>query len=45
MSYETVLRERFGADAVDIARNGFVWSVLQILGKLCPTVYVWERDA
>lgn len=39
------LVERFGAEAVDIARNGFVWTVFQILGKLCPTVYVWERDA
>jgi SAM-dependent methyltransferase len=39
------LAERFGAEAVDIARNGFVWSVFQMLGKLCPTVYVWERHA
>lgn len=39
------LVERFGAEAVDIARNGFVWGVYQMLGKLCPTVYVWERRA
>ena len=39
------LVERFGAEAVDIARNGFVWGVYQMLGKLCPTVYVWERSA
>jgi SAM-dependent methyltransferase len=37
--------ERFGALAVDIARNGFLWGVYQMLGKLCPTVYVWERSA
>ena len=39
------LVERFGAQAVDVARNGFVWGVYQMLGKLAPTVYVWERRA
>lgn len=39
------LVERFGAQAVDVARNGFLWGVYQMLGKLVPTVYVWERNA
>ena len=39
------LVERFGPAAVDVARNGFLWGVYQLLGKLCPTVYVWERLA
>jgi hypothetical protein len=39
------LVERFGARAVDVARNGFLWGVYQMLGKLAPTVYVWERRA
>jgi ubiquinone/menaquinone biosynthesis C-methylase UbiE len=39
------LVERYGAPAVDVARNGFVWGVYQMLGKLAPTVYVWERSA
>ncbi len=38
------LVERYGAAAVDAARNGFLWGVYQMLGKLCPTVYVWERS-
>jgi hypothetical protein len=37
------LVDRYGAQAVDVARNGFVWGVYQMLGKLEPTVYVWER--
>jgi SAM-dependent methyltransferase len=39
------LVERHGAAAVDAAWGGLVWGVYQILGKLCPTVYVWERHA
>jgi SAM-dependent methyltransferase len=39
------LVERFGARAVDVARNGFLWGVYQVLGKLATTVYVWERSA
>ena len=39
------LADRFGAEAVDVARNGFLWGVYQMLGKLEPTVYVWERNA
>ncbi len=36
---------RFGAEAVDVARNGFLWGAYQMLGKLSPTVFVWERRA
>lgn len=39
------LVERYGAVAVDVARNGFRWGIYQMLGKLAPTVYVWERRA
>lgn len=39
------LVDRFGTQAVDVARNGFRWGVYQMLGKLAPTVYVWERSA
>ncbi len=39
------LVERFGAQAVDVARNGFVWSAYQMLGKTCPTVYVWSKTS
>ena len=39
------LVERFGEVAVDVARNGFLWGVYLVLGKLRSTVYVWERRA
>ena len=39
------LVEQFGAEAVDAAAGGLAWGVYQLLGKLCPTVYVWERRA
>ena len=39
------LVERYGAQAVDVARNGFLWGINLVLGKLCSTVYVWERSA
>jgi len=37
--------ERYGAPAVAAARGGLLWGIYQLLGKLCPTVYVWERHA
>jgi ubiquinone/menaquinone biosynthesis C-methylase UbiE len=37
--------ERYGEAAVEAAWGGLVWGVYQILGKLCPTVYVWDRRA
>ena len=39
------LVERYGHDAVDAAAGGLAWGVYQLLGKLCPTVYAWERRA
>lgn len=39
------LVERYGAGTVEIARNEFLWGLYQMLGKLCPTIYVWERRA
>jgi ubiquinone/menaquinone biosynthesis C-methylase UbiE len=42
---EAELVERHGAATVDAAAGGLMWGVYQLLGKLCPTVYVWERRA
>ncbi len=42
---DATLVERFGEEAVDAAAGGLAWGVYQVLGKLCPTVYVWERRA
>jgi len=39
------LAERYGEDAVAAAAGGLTWGVYQLLGKLCPTVYVWKRRA
>ena len=39
------LVEQYGEAAVDAAAGGLAWGVYQLLGKLCPTVYVWERRA
>jgi ubiquinone/menaquinone biosynthesis C-methylase UbiE len=41
----TELAARYGESAVDAALGGLLWGVYQVLGKLCPSVYVWERDA
>ncbi len=40
---EPGLAARFGAAAVDAYAGGQLWGIYQLLGKLCPTVYVWER--
>jgi SAM-dependent methyltransferase len=37
------LVDEFGAPAVDSYAGGQLWGVYQMLGKLDPTVYVWER--
>ena len=37
------LVERHGEAAVDAAEGGLTWGLYQVLGKLCPTVFVWER--
>jgi SAM-dependent methyltransferase len=42
---ESELVDRYGAPAVDAAAYGLTWGIYQLLGKLCPTVYVWERSA
>jgi sarcosine/dimethylglycine N-methyltransferase len=33
----------YGATAVEALRGGQLWGIYQMIGKLCPTVYVWER--
>jgi sarcosine/dimethylglycine N-methyltransferase len=33
----------FGPAAVDAWVGGHLWGVYQLLGKLCPTVWVWRR--
>ena len=38
-------RGGFAGPAAAAAWGGLVWGVYQLLGKLCPTVYVWGRDA
>jgi len=40
---ESDLVEAYGAPAVEAAAGGLIWGVYQLLGKLCPTVYAWER--
>jgi ubiquinone/menaquinone biosynthesis C-methylase UbiE len=37
--------EAYGEGAVAAYRGGQLWGIYQLLGKLCPTVYVWERRA
>jgi sarcosine/dimethylglycine N-methyltransferase len=38
------LPERYGETAAAAARGGLLWGIYQLLGKLCPTVYVWKRS-
>lgn len=40
---ETELVARYGRDSYEAALAGSVWGVYQLLGKLCPTVYVLEK--
>ena len=28
---------------LDLVRGGLVWGIYQLLGKTCPTVYVWSK--
>ena len=39
------LVEQYGEVAVAVARNGLLWGIYQLLGKLCPTVYVWSKTS
>jgi hypothetical protein len=41
---EDELAERHGRDRVEAVRGGLVWGVYQLLGKLCPTIYVLRRS-
>lgn len=40
---EAELVERYGRATYEAALWGSIWGVYQLLGKLCPTVYVLER--
>jgi hypothetical protein len=42
---ESQLVERYGKATVAAAAGGRLWGLYQLLGKLCPSVYVWERRA
>jgi len=42
---EESLLERHGPARVAAYAAGKRWGVYQLLGKLCPTIYVWRRDA
>ena len=42
---ETELVERHGRARVETYAASRAWGVYQLLGKLCPTIYVWRRDA
>ncbi len=37
------LVDQYGPAAVAAAEGGLLWGIYQLLGKLCPTVFVWER--
>ena len=40
---ERELTDEFGAAAVAACAAGSLWGVYQLVGKLAPAVYVWER--
>jgi ubiquinone/menaquinone biosynthesis C-methylase UbiE len=40
---EAELADRHGRDRVESVRAGLTWGVYQLLGKLCPTIYVLRR--
>jgi hypothetical protein len=42
---ELELVERHGRARVDAYAAARAWGVYQLLGKLCPTIYVWRVDA
>ena len=42
---EQELNDAYGESALAAYRGGQLWGVYQLLGKLCPTIYVWERRA
>jgi SAM-dependent methyltransferase len=42
---EIELVDAYGEAAVAAYRGGQLWGIYQLIGKLCPTIYVWERHA
>jgi len=38
-----LLRGELAGPAAEAAWGGLVWGIYQLLGKTCPTVYVWSR--
>lgn len=42
---EAVLVERFGRARFEAAYAGSLWGIYQLLGKLCPTVYILRKPA
>jgi ubiquinone/menaquinone biosynthesis C-methylase UbiE len=40
---EDELAAQFGERALAAYAGGQLWGIYQLIGKLCPTVYVWER--
>jgi ubiquinone/menaquinone biosynthesis C-methylase UbiE len=42
---ESEFVDAYGETAVAAYRGGQLWGVYQLIGKLCPTTYVWERRA
>ena len=40
---EDELVARHGRDSVEAVRGGLLWGVYQLVGKLCPTIYVLRR--
>ncbi len=42
---EAALVRNYGEGPVAAVRGGQLWGVYQMIGKLCPTIFVWKRDA
>jgi ubiquinone/menaquinone biosynthesis C-methylase UbiE len=42
---EPALLEQHGATRVAAYAAARRWGVYQLLGKMCPTIYLWQRDA
>jgi SAM-dependent methyltransferase len=42
---EAALLERHGPERLATYEAGRLWGIYQLVGKLCPTIYVWERRA
>jgi hypothetical protein len=42
---ESDLVERHGPARVEAVRGGLLWGIYQLLGKMCPTMYVLRRRA